>query len=543
MTGLFSESKREKRYLCDIVFMAYLLFVAIQYYSFYLDSSILTPALVNTSDADEYFNLFAVGQHFTLSMLTFKNMFYTFFFLLSKNYFFSYLFASFMLYAVSIVLVYLIANMNRIDRYVGLFAVFLFTTMTDIFLPVVAGNVHLAEMMFLLLIFYLYGKSFFFSIKSYSVLYVLICGVALFERESISVHLSILVFVTSFFLMKNKKYFLLKYNFWVIVLICLKTFYGQEFFYVGGKLDHWGAWFYTNDMLSRIMFPLLSIRKFCGMLVTRVSYFWFLSVIFYMVCKLFCRYEKEDPLLRSLDFYVGLSFLLYLVTIDVSVASSPYVSNIDDILPLFAFFPIIVVRFFYHIKSMRVLSLFVLFTLIGGIGYFKVPSDLKDKFKFNSIENVKYLVGIASEMPVGFCGPVPEIVNEIEIARRQNEYELMLFMVGQKGVDAHKSLMIKTDDGLLLNDFDSPVHGREIKMFLGFVLDLVYIENMLAYCNSTNLQSADFLKSSELNPNYIVFCREHRKIQEEEILGIKSIKMILDGNNYNLYFVKVLKSR
>lgn len=348
-----------KNLIANTALFFYMGFLTLVYYRFCVSSSAFTSVYISTSDMERFFNLFALGEKTSLSVISIKNIMYTFLLLLTKDSFFSFVWTSFILYLVSVFLVYKISNLYKDNNWYGLLAVLIFTTIPEMFLRVYAVNVHISETMLLLAVVWFYGKSENFTFKKYSLCYLIFALAAFFERESIVIYLGLILFLSSYICLKRKKYISCTYNAVIAFIIAAAIFSSKHSSYIFERLSHWLVYFKTLEAGVVLQIPYLTVCEIFFQLRQGFSSFYLLVLLLALLCRLFYSSKAKVSFFLFIESFISMVFGLYLFTvipkhkIIFREMFDTQGAVLDDILPVFAFLAIFLANFFFICQRLR----------------------------------------------------------------------------------------------------------------------------------------------------------------------------------------------
>lgn len=415
---------KNRNKVCAFIFGAYSVFLFFMYYCLCISSNAFTSVLSGTSDPDEFlylFNLFGDIGFFDLNV---KNVIYTVFMFFSDNPLISFTWTSFLLYMVSVLLVFKIANFYKDSNLYGLIAVFIYTTFPGVFVSSYGINIHISETMMLLFVLYFYLKSNYFSSDIYSWLYVLFMVFALGERESVLIYISIILCITSLAAIKKKKYFSLKYNFFagVIALLIILSYSSRS--YMCDKAGHLPAFFTNLDLGLLLRLPYLIILEIIKRFADNISVFYVLTIFSFLAFRLLNPPKYKDVSFKFIEFFIIIVFGLYFFAV---VPSDPRIVKLmpliiytafHEIYPVLPFLALWIANLFYLYKRFTgyvLLSVAILFAFF--------PVNLMDYSFSHLIKKETYMI----ENKLSHSDVFTDIADYLNVILYKSPYENFWF--------------------------------------------------------------------------------------------------------------------
>lgn len=537
--SLIQENNRNS--MCNAIFYIYMIFVGFMYYCLYISSSPFTSVFVDTSDPEEFLSLLNFNLVENLPLDSIKNIIYTGYLFFSDDSFFSFVWTSFSLFAISAFLVYKMANLYKPNNYCGLLAVFIYTTITDILLNVFAINVHISETMFLLFILYFYAKSNGFSGKRYSVLYLLFSLMALFERESIVIYLSVIVLFTSLLSIKKKKYFSLIYNFLIVAMISVIVFSGTHSGYLLEKLGHWYIYVNMLDVYTICKLPYLIAYKFFIQLSLNISSFYLFLIAGCLLTQIIYPIKNRTKFFVFINLFVVFILFLYCLTIvpsDDNILDGIFQYRgaiFDDVMPVFAFVAIGLANFFYLYRKWKLyIFIFILFVYAAN------PINLLNY----SIDRLKNREKTTLESRYKSFYELNDVSDTLTFLLDQFRYEKFMFVLEKADTaNVADSLSMKSDYLVALDDLYVKLgHTKSIPdIFNEFMYQLAEIVSINGFeynvCPKSEMNGmCQILGLRPENVCRVLLCSKTEQVRINSCTKkLKSWKVVIEDINFNLY--------
>nr|BDD44373.1 hypothetical protein 25 [bacterium] len=355
MSKDFLKLKVGSNRFCHALLFVYITALTLIYSILYFKGSAFVALSVDTSDIDDFINIFEISA-FSIDSILFKNIVHSVLHFFSRDYYFSFAWTSFFFYILSVILVYCIANHNKKNSYCGLLAVFVFTTAFDMFMPVFAANVHVMEMFFLLSVFYLYALSDNGQRLSYYFLFLFVYFMGFFERGSIVLHFAIMIFILFLETASSKKYRVVLYHIPLILIMFLFFFTNKNGVYLINKLGYWRIVFDQGTLFDLISVPYYLLLNFMQQIDKKLSSFYLLWFAAFFLRVYFYRIKTHFSIQNIVFIHSSLVMFLYYFTL--APVSSDFMdgffygqgARIDDILPVFPLVAIAFADYFYRIN-------------------------------------------------------------------------------------------------------------------------------------------------------------------------------------------------
>lgn len=358
---LLSGKRRLSNKTCDMLLAGYLVLFCFVYYAVYMKISPVFSTLIDTSDIATFKNFLRYGYSFNIQDISIKNFIYTISASIFGSNYFSYAGAAYLIYLLSAVMVYVLANHNKETKAYGLLAVLIFTTFPDIFLVVFGMNIHIAESLSILLVIYFYAKSNFFEKKVYSLLYLIFGIWAFGERESVMLYLAMIIVLTTYYALSDRKYKELSYNAVLIAVLFGISLSNERPIYFTSKLGHWG--YYLANLSSIDICNVLkeTFRTFYLYTHTTMSMFYVVLLLVSLVAHaLFFRKERTRFSYFTdafLVFVFGSYFFAVVPENIAEVKDSFGTAYFYDIFPVYTLVALCITNFVYAIRKYKVYAI------------------------------------------------------------------------------------------------------------------------------------------------------------------------------------------
>lgn len=457
---------------CNYLLAIFLIIIGGVYY--YLSKNILplSNIFLLSSPIDKFYNLInpaAVDWH---HYIHFKNIVYTFILYFSGNVYISYLFTSFVLYVISCVLVYMISNLHKPNRYYGLLAVLMFSVLSDMLLHVLALNIHVSETMYVLLILYFWEKSDYFTNKQYFLLYVIFSIISCFGRFSIVGYLGSFCVFTTYFSIKKSRYFVVVFNACLLVFLLTYGFKADDLISLGTKIYNIKI-FMNLSFSDKFVFFYNQFMLFGSKMYNSVARIYFYPCIAFCILRIFYPYKIKHDIVKFINYFIFVIFLLYFLVLVPNGYDIPqdiqYNIYIYDALPLWALLSIAVVNFIYIYQnvfsrirlfvfkvfiilicylSISVLPFFNIYNFLHMRGGSYILQDCQNYFRYKDL--IDYLSSNINRVNAKQYLFSVEVADK-EVACKDESsctfYEALLNIANLTGFELHK---ISTEENKLL---------------------------------------------------------------------------------------------
>lgn len=394
---------KNKNIFYTAILYIYIIYLALKYYGLFISSSAASSLLVKTQDIDIFINLLSTPDIPLINFFSIKNIIYTFISAISNNGFFAYTWTSFAIYTLCIVLVYKLANFQKNNNLTGLIAVLILTTLPNMMLSVFGINVHISEGMCILFIIFFYFKSISFTNKRYSILYLLFAIAAFTERTSAPIHIALIIFLTSLFGIKNKKYNFILYNTIILTIILMFFIHGKNNSYFIAKVNHWLIYISLLDFFTLLKLPFSSMHIFYKDLLFNLSLPYTVLLISAGLSRIIFLKKYNDGFNNKttadfINLMLLIIFSLYFVTIVPDTTSTSIgalyldTAKFESIFPIFALTAIIIANFLYRYqKAIPYNCLIIIFILTGIFSNinFNIPA-FKEREKNHILQKTMY---------------------------------------------------------------------------------------------------------------------------------------------------------
>lgn len=544
MPEAFLSRNKKGKYITGVLLGFYLLYVFFVYLSLYKGAFFADSIAIPSSDVDQFINLADDFASFGLKSFTIKNIIFSVIMFLSGEHFFSMVWTSLILYLCSLVLIYKTANLYKGNGYAGLLGVFIFTGFYNLFLNVFALNLHVSEMLMLLLVVYFYGKSNFCSDKIYSLLYLIFALLSFFERESIVMYLALIAIVSSFYQIKKKMYAGIFYNLIILSPIVFVFFTGSNSSYLLGKLDHW--YIYTNllDFVTVVKVPYYIVEHFFKGFLQVVSPFYLILILSIVFWQVFYSLKNKVKFFTLIEIVTGVVFFVYCLTI---FPDTDKILNgmfkyrgamIYDILPVFALLAIAASSFLYSFIGENK-YLFFGICLLCLIQSSVFLDQCVKNFHKNQAEKVYESV---------YAQTCYNIAKETENIVKLKKHDKILFVLETVNPEDRKNFQYQDwESGKFLSEKDRLLSQKmdSHDYFMEFLTDVVLL-NGYQYSRQINGYVINALNLSKEGVLETVSCFKNGKTEHIntpiDINKIKSWDILLNGIECRLSFYRLAKN-
>lgn len=513
------------------------------YYGLYVTSSAASSTLILTPDMDVFTNLLYANTPLYTNF-SIKNIIYTILLYLSGNGFFSYAWTSFTIFAICIFLIYKITNLYKESNCFGLIAVLIFTTIPNMLLSVFGINTHMSEGMCLFFIIFFYIKSRSFENKYYSLLYLFFTLISFGERNSITIYISIIVLLTSYFSFKKQKYSFLIYNTIILAGIASILLNKTNHSYFFSKLDHWFVYLYVLDFPMMLKLPFLIIKTFFLELIKHLS----IPYLILFLSSYIYRFKEKDTTIKKsqafIDFMLMIIFVLYLSVLvpNIEVLYSGKfnleTAIFDDIFPVYAFIAIIIANFFTLCKNNKKHKyIFICLVAIGSLRVvdYGIPAFKETEKQY--IETKHRYTDIYQQIAVNFSAMTKIFPN--------NDLLFAFEALPQKNIEPVET--INQDYSSLPEIIDSKIQKKlsfqeyEIEAFMPRVQDMVLLNGMnYVFITDALIDSiSEGLKIPRNRIYNVLTCDMDEKHPPTNFALIKTWKFRIDNNPVKLHLFTI----